>query len=273
MNVPTSRRTIAAGAVAITAYLAGAFGSAGSLIVRPLYDGTGPPPAYRWVNPPEDLAATNEPPAAADELFPLGKKGSEAFSAQTADGQAAVTLPEAAIRPRDGEAKVRLVIEPLDPAKVAAPPPGFVYDGNAYDVRFLYAASGEPAVLITQTCPPPTAPQETKCFTISLRYPIAANSLYRWDGATWTKVEAVQAQFALFGDSAQTGIFVAAHPKGTEAKEPSRVGDYIAIAAGGLATILAIVAGRVVPKRRRAKEEARAKAARARRRPPPKSRR
>ena len=55
-------------------------GHLSSLAKGPLLDGIGPPQPYRWVNPPPDLAATNQPPWSGVFHVPLKVGG----SAQTA---------------------------------------------------------------------------------------------------------------------------------------------------------------------------------------------
>ena len=45
--------------------------------VRPLFEGIGPPPQYRWVNPPAAFASGNVPPQANDTDIPLGPTGSQ----------------------------------------------------------------------------------------------------------------------------------------------------------------------------------------------------
>ena len=70
----SGRRTgRALGLAAVTAYvgLASWSGALSPLARGPLLDGTGPPQAYRWVNPPPDLAATNIEPSSLRKRLPL----------------------------------------------------------------------------------------------------------------------------------------------------------------------------------------------------------
>jgi hypothetical protein len=258
VSAPSIRRSGAAGAAIIAVYLVAALTTTGSLVVRPLYDGGGPVEPYRWVKPPPDLAANNQPPEGVDETFPIGPKGSEAFNIAPPDQQFSVTLPPEAIRPKKGETKIRIVIRPLDPSTIGEPPPRMTYDGNAYEIRLTYATSGEPAPIDAKKCPPPNAPADSKCMTILMRYPIAATAMLRRGDGSWETIETSSSQFTLIGDTFTDGIFVAALQG---AKPPSKVGDYVAIGAGAVATLIAIAVGRIVPQRRRAKARAaRAKA-------------
>ena len=43
---------------------------------RPLLDGLAPPTAYRWVQPPPELAATNQKPTPGRFVVKLGNAGS-----------------------------------------------------------------------------------------------------------------------------------------------------------------------------------------------------
>lgn len=265
MRPPSLRISVAAGVAAIAAYLAMAVFGSGGLIVRPLYDGTGPPPPYRWVKPPPDLAAGNQPPESATDKIAFEDGQSEAFTVQTPDGQAAVTLPLNALAPKEGETHVRVTITPRDPEAIGSPPAGQQFDGNAYEFAFVYDSSGQPAPMLSASCPPANSGQPTQCISIAMRHPISANALYRRDGEAWVKLDVLTAPFQLFGDSPKAGVFVATGPKG---EEPSKTGDYIAIGAGVAATLIAIVAGRIIPKRRRTKARAARAPGRARKRGP-----
>jgi len=51
--------------------------------IRPLFEGIGPPPAYRWVKPPAASASGNVPPKPNDTDIALGPSGSQQSGAQS----------------------------------------------------------------------------------------------------------------------------------------------------------------------------------------------
>ena len=138
-----------AGVIVTVAYLAGAAlsGRHDPLARRPLLDGLAPPPPYHWVKPPPELAAGNRPPAAARAVVRLGASGSQVSAISTSDGQASLVLEAGAIPPSTGASEVVVSIDPIDPATLAPAPPGLMFAGNAYRIRFAYRPSNAPARL------------------------------------------------------------------------------------------------------------------------------
>jgi hypothetical protein len=116
---------------------------------RPLLDSFVPPPPYRWVSPPPELAAGNQSPATGTFTVHLGPDGSQAGVFSTPDLQATLILEKGAIAPAHGSASVRLSIKPLDPATLAAPPSGITIAGNAYRFEAAYRPGGEPVKSLT----------------------------------------------------------------------------------------------------------------------------
>jgi hypothetical protein len=231
--------------------------------VRPLYDGTTPPPAYRWVKPPAELAAGNQLPTDGKASVVLTSKGAEAGNVTTDDGQAQVVYPPNGIVPMAGETKVNTTIEPIDPATVGAPPAGFDYDGNAYRFTGVYAKSGKPAQIPPeQKC---SLTEPNACATIVLRYAFNATALYRRDGSTWVEVPTQNAGAALqiYGASDKLGVFVAvdAHLPGGP-KKKSQTGNIIAFVLGFIAIIAGTFLARIRAVRRR-KRSRQGRAARA----------
>jgi hypothetical protein len=146
--------------------------------VRPLFEGIGPPPVYRWVKPPAAFASGNIPPRPSDTDIPLGPTGSQQTGAQSEDNQLVLNLAPNAAAPHPPDTSVRVHIEPLDPATLGPPPPEFRANGNAYRVTLTYEPSGAPVtsltaggnVLLTVPLPP-------------------AGLLYSGDGRTWSKLQ------------------------------------------------------------------------------------
>jgi hypothetical protein len=58
---------------------------------RALFDGTGPPQPYQWVNPPPQLAQYNRP-SSDQGTMPLAQH-SVPFNLNTSDGQASLIFP------------------------------------------------------------------------------------------------------------------------------------------------------------------------------------
>ena len=139
------RRVAAAGILLIGAYagLAAISGHLSPLARRPLLDGLGPLP-YRWVNPPPELASTNQPPSSVSQsltLTPTGVKGEVVI---TPDKQAIVILPDDAIPPHGDDKTVKMTVDPIDPATLAPPGDDLAFFGNAYRISATYEPSGTP---------------------------------------------------------------------------------------------------------------------------------
>jgi hypothetical protein len=133
-------------AVAITVYLSAYLLTVGTSnhALRPLYEGIGPAPAYRWVNPPRAFAANNVAPHFTTQLVHLGPTGSPLVGVSSGDPQLVLNLPAGAIPPSPGDTTASVSIRPLDPARLSPPPAGLFADGNAYQVVIQYVASGKP---------------------------------------------------------------------------------------------------------------------------------
>jgi len=226
---------------------------------RPLYDGTGPPPPYRWVNPPSELAASNTVPSPGAGSTPIGPKGSPAYNLNTDDGQSSIIFPPDGIVVLPGQTSVKVTIKPLDPAKVASPPPNLDYDGNAYDIEGVYQPSGKPIQIPNVVC---SLTNANACATVVLRYAFNATKLYRLDGRTWTEVPSQRATSALqiYGNTNKVGIFVAAGPHAVNKKPKSQTGNIVAFAVGLVAILVGTFLARVrASRKRRAREAAKSK--------------
>lgn len=111
---------------------------------RPLFDGFAPPPPYRWVNPPREFRAGNQPPRPSTVDVPLGPAGSNVGSGSSSDGQVILTFPAGAFPGHPTDTRVTVQVTPVDPAVLAAPPPGLAADGNAYRLDFVSEPSRSP---------------------------------------------------------------------------------------------------------------------------------
>lgn len=210
-------QTVAWGALAIVAYLFAAFVLAPRFGPRPLYDGLAPAQSYRYVEPPRDLADSNEPPDPGEGVVDLVRSGSASRSVTTGDGQMLVVFPRGVFKARKGEKAIRVTITPLAPPEPIEVTGGLEIAGNAYRVRAVYSRSKALAT-----------PRET--MTAVLRYPVAASVMVVREGERWArlKTEISKGSLQLFADTEELGTFAAAGPPHRNSRA------WIAYAAAGL---------------------------------------
>jgi hypothetical protein len=114
----------------------------------PLFDGLAPPPPYRWVTPPPEVASGNQQPTSAEREAQLGPEGSPFLSVTPEDGQAIVVMDDGAVPPNPPDAPnppattVRVGLTPHDPGTLADLPDGLTAASNAYRVVITYQPSG-----------------------------------------------------------------------------------------------------------------------------------
>ena len=139
------RKAAVAGLVCVTVYgaLAALSGHLSPLAKGPLLDGIGPPQPYRWVNPPPDLAATNQPPSSGVFHVPLDPNGSRPEVFVTSDNQVTIVVPQGAFPTKAGQIEIVLKVTPLDPATLASPGANLTIFGNAYRLQATYQPSGD----------------------------------------------------------------------------------------------------------------------------------
>jgi hypothetical protein len=111
---------------------------------RPLFDGFAPPPPYRWVQPPPELARDNQLPERAERDVPLGPEGSEVANTTTPDGQAIASLEVGSVPANPPDTAVRLQLVPLDVGTLGPLPPDLRPESNAYHVTLAYQPSQTP---------------------------------------------------------------------------------------------------------------------------------
>ena len=128
---------------------------------RPLLDGLAPPTAYRWVQPPPELAATNQKPTPGTFTVELGKDGSKTAVVTTDDAQVTVILPAGSFASAEGQRSVEVTVEPLAGA-IAHPDEPLHVVGNVYLLDATYRPSGDEAKLANLA-------------TVVLVYPLLAN--------------------------------------------------------------------------------------------------
>jgi len=177
-------RALGAGVAIAIVYLAGALlsGHLSPLARRPLLDGLAPPTAYRWVEPPPGLAATNKQPTDLSVDVALGNNGSKTTVPTTDDAQVSLILPQGAFANAEGQRSVVVTIDPVAPATVSAAQPPLHILGNVYELAATYAPSGKKAPLQVLS-------------TVVLVYPLLANDhgahtvLWSRTGDTWRTVQ------------------------------------------------------------------------------------
>lgn len=177
----TRRVALVTGLVVVGAYAASAAisGHLSPLARRPLLDGLVPPTAYRWVDPPPELASSNLAPARQDFPVHLGDAGSRTAVLTTDDAQVTLILPRGAFDGAPGAQSIRVRVEPLAASEVQPPSGQGEILGNVYLVEATYRPSGDPAPLATDS-------------RVVLVYPLVANDhgghevVASVDGAAWT---------------------------------------------------------------------------------------
>jgi hypothetical protein len=151
------------------------------LASRPLLDGLGPPPAYRWVQPPPELAATNQKPTPSRFVVKLGNAGSETSVFTTGDAQVTLIFPEGSFASAGGQRSVMVTVEPL-PSSIAHPDDPLTVVGNVYLIEATYEPSGDDAAL-------------ARVATVVLVYPLLANDhgshsmIWSRSGNTWSALD------------------------------------------------------------------------------------
>jgi hypothetical protein len=139
------RRAVAAGLAVALGYLALAAlsGHLSPLARHPVLDGIGPPVAYRWVDPPPELADANQPPTPGDFTLKLTDRGTRPDVFTTDDAQVTLIPVAGTFPPAPGQDSVHLTVTPLAATAVKAPAEPLEIVGNALEIRATYEPSGE----------------------------------------------------------------------------------------------------------------------------------
>jgi hypothetical protein len=234
---------VAAGLLAVAAYLAGAAlsGHLSPLAKRPLLDGLAPPPPYRWVSPPPELSAGNKKPLGVVGTVGLGPSGSEVSAISTGDGQANLVLDANAVAPNPGQRQVQVTIDPVDPAKLAGAPPNLLLAGNAYQIRLTYVPSGKPVTTLSGRV---TVALLVPLLPVPVSSPFDTTILASPDGKGWTRQNstATPGSHQVASNLGGPGYVIAAVPPAPpDQPVPNRVPLYAGLAAAFALVALAAV--------------------------------
>ncbi|MDQ1397535.1 MAG: hypothetical protein QOG64_2794 [Acidimicrobiaceae bacterium] len=255
-------RHLLVGAALVAVYLVvAAFTLPGPLGLRPLFDGFSGPPPYRWVNPPKELAGSNQRPSRATKTIPLGPNGSASSDTSTDDGQVLLSLPDGGLAPHPPDTAAVAAIDPIDPATLAPLPAPYTADGNAYHVTLTYTPSNTPV------------PEAAKQGSILLRYPsVATVMLFSPDGKAWQPIDTVPSpgNLTVLGQFRTPGYYIAALNETAKPKSKSKGVNPLVIGAEIVGAL--VVVGIVVSLFRRP-GQGQAKRPAPKKRPPPKKRR
>jgi hypothetical protein len=182
--VRTRTRALGAGVALAIVYAASAAlsGHLSPLAGRPLLDGLAPPTAYRWVEPPPELAATNKEPTPLSLQVELENKGSQTAVPTTDDAQVTLILPRGAFADAEDQKSVEVTVEPVGPSTLSQPDAPLLVIGNVYRLGATYAPAGKKAPLQVLS-------------TVVLVYPLLANDhgahtvIWSRDGTAWKPLE------------------------------------------------------------------------------------
>ena len=228
-------RALGAGVAIALVYAATALlsGHLSPLARRPLLDGFAPPTAYRWVEPPPELEATNQEPTPGRFEAKLGNAGSETSVFTTGDAQVTLIFPEGSFASAEGQRSVKVTVEPL-PSSIAHPDDPLTVVGNVYLVEATYEPSGDDAALASVA-------------TVVLVYPLLANDhgshsvIWSRSGNTWRALDTDD-----LPSIQQAGADIVELGYLSVAGQPPSPTAGAATADGGSVATIAIVAGLIV---------------------------
>ncbi|MEA2487643.1 MAG: hypothetical protein QOF16_1297 [Actinomycetota bacterium] len=186
-RVTVRRSAVVIGSLVALAYVATALiaGHREPNVARPLLDGLTAPPAYRWVDPPPDLASGNKQPVGGTSTIAVAKKKTAAGAFSTPDAQLSIVLEPAALKIPPDTTSVQIALTPLAPAAVQAnPPSGLEVAGNIERIQAIAQPSGNELT----TFDPPAR--------VVLVYPASSTGthvshtlLFSPSGQTWTRIK------------------------------------------------------------------------------------
>jgi hypothetical protein len=200
-----------------------------------LLDGTAPPPPYRWVTPPSDLASSNKRPFGGTFSLKFTGGRSEAGAFTTRDSQLSMVLDPGALPPQGNATSASISISPKGASSIT-PPTGYNVDGNVYQIAIKEEPSGSAVTSFVH-------PQR-----VILVYPADQSFIkpkhllaISTDGKRWTRLKTLDSTVQQQSSSLiQTPGFVAVVTPINSKSSGSKVAVYVAVAVallviGGLA--------------------------------------
>lgn len=138
------KRRLVFGAVAILIYLLGAVVTSrlDPFETPPVLDGLSPPPAYRWVEPPVDLADGNKKPFGGTFSVKFTNGRSEAGAFTIRDSQLSMILDPGVLVANGNPRAADISITPRGASSVDRPV-GLHIDGNVYRIVITAQPSGD----------------------------------------------------------------------------------------------------------------------------------
>lgn len=263
-----SRRALVVGLVLAGAYLvvAAVGGRISPFARRPILDGFAPPPPYRWVSPPPDLASTNKPPSVGRFTLRLDPAaGSKADVFSTGDGQVSLALGEGGIPPRPGQDSVALTITPTAPEAGADVPRNLQIAGNVYRIDAEYQPGGTPVLRLRSQA------RLVMAYPLPLDVAVYHHTvLHSKDGSSWSTLRSTDSLVGqlVHADVTELGFFAVGQAVLGTTSPSSPPGDgtvFIVVLVAGAAVLAVIVVAEI---RRRARR----RSSRGRRGPPPRRR-
>jgi hypothetical protein len=149
-SLPQRRRPTAVAAIVglaiVLAYagLAWMGGRSTVLARRPLLDGLGPAQPYRWVDPPPELAATNQEPSAGRYTLEVNPDGVLGQVLITSDNQVTLVVGGGSVGVDPPTTSLAVALDPLSPGELADPGGDRIAFGNAYRIEVSPKPSGDP---------------------------------------------------------------------------------------------------------------------------------
>lgn len=138
-----------------------------------VFDGIGPGPVtpYRYVNPPPDLASSNQPPQSGEATLPVQNGQVPGGGVQTGDAQVLVFFGLGALKASSAATSVTLRVDPLtDPPSA---PSGSQIRGNVYRISATEEPGGASVAVVHG-------------YNITVRFPPGPfKELQLYDGSTW----------------------------------------------------------------------------------------
>jgi hypothetical protein len=159
----------------------------------PLFDGLPLPQApYRYVNPPPDVASSNQPPQPGLATLPIQNGEVPGGGVQTGDGQVLVYFGLGALRASPAAKSVTIRIDPV--TTPPPPPPGNQIRGNVYRVSATEQPDGAAVTVVHG-------------YNVTMRYPPGPfKELQFYDGSTWQPLRTSTVAGNPYGGASPTAL-------------------------------------------------------------------